>query len=153
MKRIVASPGRCRLPVQGPFHRLSRLAFASALLLGLVLLAPHPASADSNLPFTAEENADGARFVWYVLKRSGMAFDYVPAASFQESPSFRPIEHGLQGTGDVAWWPQMMAIYDANFARARELPEDVSLVTASGPRSLKTMEEELGPARFYRYKR
>jgi hypothetical protein len=114
---------------------------------------PLATNADSNLPFTAQENADGARFVWYVLQRSGMEFDYLPADHFAESPNFAVIEHGLQNSGDVAWWPRMMAIYDPDFPKARELPLDVAIVTAKGPLSLTKLEEEMGPAIFYRYRK
>ena len=120
-------------------------------IIAFLAILPLSANADSGLPFTAEENADGARFVWYVLQRSGMEFDYLPADHFPESPSFRVIEHGLQDTGDVAWWPHLMAIYDPNFPKARELPLDVAIVTAKGPLSLTRLEEKMGPAIFYRY--
>ena len=102
-------------------------------IFALLALLPLSAIADSGLPFTPEENADGARFVWYVLQRSSMEFDYLPADHFPESPNFAVIEHGLQDTGDVAWWPRMMAIYDPNFPKARELPLDVAIVTALCP--------------------
>ena len=123
------------------------------LIIGFLALLPLSAIADSGLPFTPEENADGARFVWYVLQRSSMEFDYLPADHFPESPKFAVIEHGLQDTGDVAWWPRMMAIYDPNFPRARELPPDVAIVTAHGPLSLTKLEEDMGPAVFYRYRK
>ena len=132
-------------------HRVIRRA-ACIAMLGLAFVSGM-VRADSGLPFTAEEDADGARFVWYVLQRSGMKFDYLPADHFAESPEFRVIEHGLQDTGDVAWWPTLMAIYDPNFPKARELPEDVALVTAKGPLSLTRLEAEMGPAVFYRYRR
>ena len=122
-------------------------------IIALLAFLPLCANADSGLPFTAEENAVGARFVWYVLKRSGMEFEYLPADHFPESPNFAVIEHGLQDTGDVAWWPRMMAIYDPNFPRARELPPDVAIVTAHGPLSLTKLEEDMGPAVFYRYRK
>ena len=123
------------------------------LIIGFLALLPLSAIADSGLPFTPEENADGARFVWYVLQRSSMEFDYLPADHFPESPNFAVIEHGLQNTGDVAWWPRMMAIYDPNFPKARELPLDVAIVTAGGPLSLTKLEEQMGPAVFYRYRK
>jgi hypothetical protein len=126
---------------------------AIALLVGLLAGSSPGWAAESNPPAPAEENADGSRFVWLVLKRSGMEFDYLPADHFAESPRFRPIEHGMQDTGDVAWWPHFMAIYDPNFPRARELPPDVAIITAQGPRSLAKLEEELGPAIFYRYRK
>ena len=47
----------------------------------------------------------------------------------------------------------MMAIYDPNFPRARELPPDVAIVTAHGPLSLTKLEEDMGPAVFYRYRK
>ena len=122
-------------------------------IIALLAFLPLCANADSGLPFTPEENADGARFVWYVLQRSGMEFDYLPADHFPESTTFKAIEHGLQDAGDVAWWPHMMAIYDPNFPKARELPLDVAIVTAGGPLSLTKLEEQMGPAVFYRYTR
>lgn len=122
-------------------------------IIAFLVFLPLSTNADSNLPFTAQENADGARFVWYVLQRSGMEFDYLPADDFPESPNFTVIEHGLQDTGDVAWWPRMMAIYDPNFPKARELPLDVAIVTARGALSLTRLEEEMGHAIFYRYRK
>ncbi len=109
---------------------------ARALLAAMFIGFSGMAFGDAGLPFTAEENADGAKFVWYVLNRSDMKFYYLPADHFTESPNFAPVEHGLQRSGDVAWWPHMMAIYDSNFPKARELPEDVAIVTAKGPLSL-----------------
>ncbi len=128
-------------------------ALIGICVTAFLALLPLSANADSNLPFTAQENADGARFVWYVLQRSGMEFDYLPADLFPESSSFKVIEHGLQDAGDVAWWPRMMAIYDPNFPKARELPLDVAIVTAHGPLSLTKLEEQMGPAVFYRYRK
>ncbi len=122
-------------------------------IVACLAFLPLSTNADGNLPFTAEENADGARFVWYVLQRSSMEFEYLPTDHFPESPRFTAIEHGLQDTGDVAWWPHMMAIYDPNFPKARELPLDVAIVTAKGPLSLTKLEEEMGPAVFYRYRK
>lgn len=119
-------------------------------IIGFLAFLPLSTNADNNLPFTAQENADEARFVWYVLQRSGMEFDYLPAEHFPESPTFTLIEHGLQDTGDVAWWPHMMAIYDPNFPKARELPLDVAIVTERGALSLTKLEEEMGHAVFYR---
>jgi hypothetical protein len=129
------------------------IASRMAAALVALVIAGSAAHGDQGLPFTAEENADGARFVWYVLQRSGMDFAYLPARQFTESPDFTIVKHGLQGTGDVAWWPHLVAIYDPNFPRARELPDDVALVTAKGPLSLTTMEAEWGPAVFYRYRK
>jgi hypothetical protein len=130
-----------------------KISLPSIWAVAFIAFLPLSASADSGLPFTAEENADGARFVWYVLQRSGMEFDYLPADHFPESPRFRAIEHGLQEAGDVAWWPNLIAIYDPNFPKARELPLDVAIVTAKGPLSLTKLEEKMGPAIFYRYEK
>ena len=144
--RGVADMGGCAVvnTVDQVLRRgLAALLFCSMFVTGLPLQAAEP----------AQDNGDGSRFVWLVLKRSGMEFDYLPADHFAESPKFRVVEHGLQDTGDVAWWPHFMAIYDPNFPRARELPEDVAIVTAGGPRSLSKLEEELGPATFYRYRK
>lgn len=132
------------------FHQAGRV-LRLCCLLALCWCAT-AAYADRGLPFTEQENADGARFVWYVLGRSDMKFDYLPADHFPESPDFTPVEHGLQRSGDVAWWPHLMAIYDATFAQARELPADVAIITAQGPRSLTVLEQEMGPATFYRYR-
>ncbi len=135
------------------FHQITYKRFARIVLLALAIGVASPALSDAGLPFSAEENADGAKFVWYVLNRSDMKFDYLPADHFAESPNFTPVEHGLQKSGDVAWWPQMMAIYDSNFPKARELPSDVAIVTANGPLSLTRLEQDMGPAIFYRYKK
>lgn len=127
------------------FNRVKHAAVA------LLLACMTSAQAAESTP--ADDRADGSRFVWQVLKRSGMEFDYLTVDHFPESPKFHPIEHGLQESADVAWWPHFMAIYDPNFPRARELPLDVAIITESGPRSLAKLEEELGPAVFYRYRK
>lgn len=133
-------------------HQMKCRRIARAFFAAMVIGISCPAFGDASLPFSAEENADGAKFVWYVLNRSDMKFEYLPADHFAESPNFTPVEHGLQRSGDVAWWPAMMAIYDSNFPRARELPQDVAIITAKGPLSLTRLEQEMGPAVFYRYK-
>lgn len=130
------------------FQQMTFKRFARIVLLAPAIGVSCPALSDANLPFSAEENADGARFVWYVLNRSDMKFDSLPTEHFAESPNFRTVEHGLQKSGDVVWWPQMMAIYDFNFPKARELPSDVAIVTAKGPLSLTNLEQEMGSAIF-----
>ncbi|HUO52771.1 MAG TPA: hypothetical protein VMT93_09640 [Gemmatimonadaceae bacterium] len=65
------------------------------------------------LPFSREENADGAKFVWFSNCRAGLRYPYTPTAMVPESRYFTEID-GKGATpvqpGDIAWWPWFMAV-------------------------------------------
>jgi hypothetical protein len=90
-------------------------------------------------PFTREQNADGAKFIWFTFKLFGSVYDYVPAVLFPDHPRFRAITDPR--ADDVAWWPQYVAlVYDSN-----------TVLTAEGTLLLRELTERLGTPRYFRY--
>lgn len=114
---------------------------AWALVVGSGFQAP-----SKTFPFTAEEDADGARFVWFIFGQSGFSYEYLPAERFPTSKNFRPAPNNKPQAGDVAWWKEYVAIYAGD-----EAPEDADLLCASGRLSLKTLEKRFGTVKFYRF--
>lgn len=47
-----------------------------------------------SFPFTAEEDADGARCVWSAFGQTGYPYGYVSAAAFPTSDAFLPVKGG-----------------------------------------------------------
>ena len=93
------------------------------------------------LPFTREENADGARFVWLMSKVAGLPYPYVATASIPSSPSYREVPADSVRAGDVAWWPSYVAVYDPA-TRLLRRPEGAVL--------LADWMLNLGPPKFFR---
>lgn len=91
------------------------------------------------LPFTEEEDRDGAMYVWITLGQSGCDYPYTAAANFPGSPSF--IRVTTPRDGDVAWLENAMAIY-------RE--QERSLQTAAGGAPLTALEKDQARIAWYR---
>lgn len=125
----------------------------SRLLLLLLALALPAASlaAEAQYPFTAEENRDGARFVWYVYQQAGMPYDYLPAAQLPTSPRLRTVTKDDPRMGDIVCWKSLAAIYDPEAPFRYNLSSDFRLVTATGVLSVPAMEQRFGPAIWLRY--
>lgn len=64
-----------------------------------------------SFPFTAQDDHDGAMFVWFVICDSGFRYDYIPAADFPASKRFGEVTDAR--SGDIAWWPTHVSIYKA----------------------------------------
>jgi hypothetical protein len=97
-------------------------------------------------PFTARDNTDGARYVWFIYGQAGFPYDYVPAASFPSSKKFRPSPWNKPQVADVAWWKDFVALYAGDDA-----PQESNLITAEGRRSLREFEKKRGPVKWFRY--
>jgi hypothetical protein len=90
--------------------------FAAALLV----LHPHATRAQQDtssagshvLPFSAQEDRDGARFVWFIYGRGPYRYEYVPVDSFPRPSEFTQVEPEMVQAGDVVRWPQWMGIAD-----------------------------------------
>jgi len=100
---------------------------------------PQPAG---QLPFTAEENKDGARFVWFIYARVGMSYEYISAHEFPSSDEFTEVESESAQPGDVVWWPEYVAIFSG--------PETHNVMRAEGELALDVLIEQYGEPRFYR---
>lgn len=127
-------------------HILASLATALALLLSATAWGTEQA-----LPFTAEEDCDGARYVWHFYRQAGLPYDYVPASAFPQSGRFKPVADGAPQPGDVAWWGEYMAVYDPSAPTQRNAPEEYNLRTSIGLFSLPELEKRFGQATWYRY--
>lgn len=99
--------------------------------------------AQKPFPYTAEENADGARFVWFVLSENmGYERPYEKCADIPQSKYYTLVD--TPQTGDVIWWKEFMAFYDA------DAPGDKKVVAMGGTRSLGELTKKYGKPRFYR---
>ena len=98
---------------------------------------------DRGPPVPAAPDRDGSRFLWFLLDRAGTAFEYLPASEMLAAPRFEPVPPRRRRPGDLAWWKGFVALY-----RGERAGGEVS--TATGPRRLRDLEREWGPARFLR---
>jgi hypothetical protein len=90
-----------------------------------------------------EEDGDGSRLVWLALAQAGCP--YTPATDFPGSSAWIAIPRAEAGAGDVAWWPDHVAIC---------IPaEGGGELLAPGRPRLATEEQRRGPPRFYRLRR
>ena len=122
------------------------LALSLGLLLGIA--APLPLVAQgpgSTLPFSAEDDKDGARWVWFILGKAGFPYEYLPAKDLQKSTRFAPSLDQKPQAGDVAWWKEFVAIY-----AGPESPAAANLITAPGRVSLQSLEKKYGPVKWLR---
>ena len=94
----------------------------------------------TSLPFTAEENHDGAMFVWFIFGKDGFDYPFTKAADFPQSPFFKEVQE--RQPADIAWWKGLVAIYRG---------EREKLFTARGDIPLKAEEKKRGKARWFRY--
>jgi hypothetical protein len=125
-------------------------ALALLFLMSFVV----PSSADERtFPFTAQEDSDGARFVWFIYKQAGFYYDYLPAKDLPKSPRLKPAPRNKPQPGDVAWWKQFVAIYEPNAPQKFGVPEGSNLLTAPEVVSLRTLEMRYGPVTWLRYEK
>ena len=92
------------------------------------------------LPFTGEEDRDGAMYVWFILGRAGVRYPYIGADALPKSGLFSRVTTPQEG--DVAWWPGYVAIF-------RE--KERTLFSARGEEQLASVEARRGAAIWYRY--
>lgn len=93
----------------------------------------------TSLPFTAEEDRDGAMYVWFMLCEAGGAPPYTKTADFPKSPFFRKVQEPRPA--DIAWWKGFVALSSGKG----------KLLTAKGEVSLKAMEKKRGAVTWYRF--
>lgn len=122
-----------------------KLACSMVLLWGVAVFMPEPAQSQPKcLPFTAEEDVDGARFVWWGFGEAGFRYRYIRTKLFPESGRFGQIPGRKPQPGDVAWWKEFAAIYTG------AATEKAELLTGNGIGSLKSFEDKYGPVKWLR---
>jgi hypothetical protein len=113
-----------------------------ALVVIAIGLAISALAAERTFPFTAEENRDGARFVWFIYQQSGFPYDYLPAAKLRTSPRLRPAPNNKPEVADIAWWKEYVAIYEGP-PKSND-PKCTLLITAEGRVCLEELEQRFG---------
>ena len=104
-----------------------------------------PDTSVHRLPFTAEANADGARFVWFANCRAGLPYAYVRTADVPRSSDFTEIDGRTPSSppraGDVAWWPSFMGTISGPGGH---------VMTPEGPLALDDLTKRFGTPRYFR---
>lgn len=90
-------------------------------------------------PFTAEEDRDGAMYVWFLYCHTGFRYEYIPASEFPQSKRFRIVDDPRNG--DIAWWPGYVALYDA---------KKQFFMTALGEFHPDDLKQDFPKPKFYR---
>ncbi len=121
------------------------------VLLALSSVGSSLAASQRNFPFTAEEDSDGARYVWFKYQQAGFPYEYLPAKDMLTSRHLKPAPKNKRQTGDVAWWKQFVAIYDPDAWQTFHVPKGRNLLTAPGVLSLRDLEKRYGPVKWLRY--
>ena len=108
--------------------------------------------APRTFPFTQNEDSDGARHVWFMYQLADYPYAYLPAKTLPTSPKLRFLQaNELPAIGDIAWWQEMVAIYDPGTPKRLGLSDDYVLLTAPGVLPLSVTEKKFGPVRWLRY--
>ena len=121
----------------------------AALMVILLMVTSASAAAEKqgrHFPFTAEQNTDGARYVWWAIGKGLEPYRYVPVGLIPECGDFAPSPNGKPQTADLAWWPGFVALYAGDNA-----PKESNLFTGRGAMSLKILQKKFGPVKWYRY--
>lgn len=108
-------------------------------------------AAEPKYPFSAQENRDGARFVWFIYQQAKKPYDYLPAATLHTSPRLQEVSRDFPVMGDIVCWKELAVIYDPEAPFRYNLSSDFRLVTAEGVLSLPVLEKRFGPPRWLRY--
>jgi hypothetical protein len=130
---------------QNKTQKDDRGAMVRKVILAVMALAMFALPVSASLPnpsapikVTATPRSDdGAEYVWTVFCRSGLTYSYIPASQFPLSPRFEEV--AKPQTGDIAWWPEYVAIYVA---------QNSSVITRGGYSQVASLGG--GGPRFFR---
>jgi hypothetical protein len=119
-----------------------------AVLASLYLVSTQAVQAvqaeDPPFPCTAEQDADGACFVWYITNIQGESFrrPYEPCKDIPKSSFYRKVTDPQ--AGDVVWWPKFMALYDPSRGK------DSNVIAFGRALSRDELEKKYGKPQFFR---
>lgn len=94
----------------------------------------------TSLPYTEDEDRDGAMFVWFALNQAGADYRYVKAKDIPTNRQFVKVSSPVNG--DVGWWRGYVAI-SQNGGKA--------IMTSKTRLSLASVEKKRGPVVWYRF--
>jgi hypothetical protein len=122
---------------------MRRVVLALYVLLTLASAIPALAAVPgATLPFTREQNSDGARWVWFIYQQAKFDYDYACTMDFPASPRFGRVDAAQ--VGDVAWWPDFMAIVEIKDGERWYMTAEERIEGAA-------LEASLGQPLFFRY--
>jgi hypothetical protein len=120
---------------------MRRLLLAAAVLAAFA--APAPAAIETGpqaqLASLGRHHDDGSEYVWRVFCNSGLKYSFIPASQFPSSERFEEVT--APQTGDIAWWPEFVAIFVA---------QNQSLITQAGMVKLADLSTDGSHPHFYR---
>ena len=120
---------------------MRRLLFAVTALATLAVpaFAAIQSSSDSQVAAVARHHDDGSEYVWRVFCNSGLKYSFLSASQIPTSTRFEEVN--APQTGDIAWWPEFVAIYVA---------QNQSLITQGGMIKLADLSADGSQPHFYR---
>lgn len=120
---------------------MRRFVFAVTALamVAVPVLAAIPAAPDPQLASLSRRRDDGSDYVWRVFCNSGIKYSFIPASQFPVSSRFEEVT--APQTGDIAWWPEFVAIF---------VSQNQSLITQAGFVKLADLAGDGSRPHFYR---
>ena len=126
--------------------RAQALVAALAFAALVAACGPRPAArevAPQKIPFSSEENRDGARFIWFLHTQTGFPYAYIPARDFPASSEFAEVPRDSARSGDVAWWSDFVGLFGGWAGR--------TVILVNGPVPLDQLVKKYGAEpRFFR---
>jgi hypothetical protein len=120
---------------------MRRLLFAVTALITFAVpsLAAIQAAPESQVASLGRHHDDGSEYVWRVFCNSGLSYSFIPASQFPVSARFEEVNSPQ--TGDIAWWPEFVAIFVA---------QNQSLITQAGMIKLADLSADGARPHFFR---
>jgi len=120
---------------------MRRFLIAVAALAAFVVpgLAAIPAGLETQTVQADRGHDDGAEYVWQVFCKSGLNYGFISANQFPTSSRFEEVS--APQTGDIAWWPEFVAIF---------VSQNQSLITQAGMVKLGDLTGDGSRPHFYR---
>ncbi|GAA0568030.1 hypothetical protein [Rhizomicrobium electricum] len=120
---------------------MRRLLLAVSVFAALAVPASSaiPAGSQAQVASISRNHNDGSEYVWRVFCNSGLQYSLIPASQFPNSTRFEEV--ATPQTGDIAWWPEFVAIYVA---------QNQSLITPAGMVKLADLSADGNSPHFYR---
>ncbi len=111
-----------------------------------------PGTPSDNIDPLFGEDTDGSRYVWFYFKSNNLPYEFQPVETFSKCEKFVGAEINVPQMMDVAWWRQMVGVYDPHLSQP--IPDSkypLNLRTAFGDRSYQLLEKEYGKAFWLRH--
>lgn len=120
---------------------MRRLLLAAAIFTASVgsASAALPADPEPQVASLSRHHDDGSDYVWRVFCNSGLKYSFIPASQFPVSSRFEEV--ASPQTGDIAWWPEFVAIFVA---------QNQSLITPAGMVKLADLSGDGSRPHFFR---